>query len=140
VSWEDEPLATLPGYTESAYDPAILLRREWYCIISSPLPDRLLHAAAQCTPHMRVHYDLEHVRRTLEYDFRWGKAKPFERRHIFKLLLPEDEAWPMSPKEDWRYNRWRKAEKAYPIVFVETVTLSRKKNLALTEKQILRGG
>lgn len=138
--YETEPLLTLPNYTESDYDSSVLLRHVWYCVFRSMrVRDSALRTPFRCTKATPVHYDLEHVRRVLKYDYRAGKAVPFEERHIYRLVLPEGEAWPMGSKKSWRFDQWRSAGQVYPIEFVETVALTRKQHISLIEKQIIRG-
>ena len=134
---DDGPLATLPGYTVSDYDPALLVRPDWYCLFSSLDTDA--EKRTHCSSLTKVHHDLAHVRRILNYAAKSRHARPFERHHIYRLVLPEGERLPDRPAHGWQHRHWRVAGRRCAIEFVETVVLTRARNIALVEHQITRG-
>lgn len=138
---DDGPLATLPGYTESDYDPAAFERKTWYCIFETQhiSKDRERVERTRCAKDTPIHHDLEHVRRMLHYEWKARRLQPFARHHIYKLVLAEGETLPERTARGWKQRDWRVAGRACPITLVESVELTRAKNMALIEHQIIRG-
>lgn len=130
---EDGPLATLPGYTVSDYDPALFVRKDWYCFFPS-MPAKL-----RCHKDTPVHHDLEHVRRMLHYEWKARRLQPFAKHFIYKLVLPEGETLPERTARGWKQSQWRVAGRACAIEPVECVELSREKNMRLIEHVMIRG-